>query len=156
LFKIISTAGRSRVVRATAAAVAAGSFALVAVAGTPGSASAATPHCNDESYSKSTSGDFNVYLPVYRSGSTVTRICALTEGDTGDGVRSLQEAFVQCYGSSIAVDGQFGAATEIELIIAQGEGGVATDGEYGSNTRKAMKWPRADDNPADRECGRAS
>jgi hypothetical protein len=146
--------GQSRVTRLAMVALAAASFAVTAVVASPGAALAATPHCNSEHYFKSTSGDFNVYTPAYHSGSTYTKVCTLSQGDSGDGVRSLQVALVQCYGSNISVDGQFGPATDVTLVVTQSVAGITADGIYGNQTRAALKFPRADDNPDDLECGR--
>jgi peptidoglycan hydrolase-like protein with peptidoglycan-binding domain len=153
---ISSKLGQSRAVRAGMAALAAGGFALTALVATPGAALAATPHCNSEHYFQSTSGDFNVYAPAYHSGSSYTKVCTLSQGNSGDGVASLQVAMVQCYGSNISVDGQFGPATAVTLTVIQSVAKITADGIYGNNTRKAMKFPRADDNPNDTECGRLS
>jgi hypothetical protein len=126
------------------------------VLASPDPAAAATPTCNAEHWFKSTSGDFNVDLPAYKSGSSYTKVCTLRAGNTGDGVAALQIALDQCHHWDISVDRSFGAQTDVALSVQQTLLHISSDGIYGSQSRKAMSWPRSDDNPNDKECGRSS
>jgi peptidoglycan hydrolase-like protein with peptidoglycan-binding domain len=142
---------RGRAFRLALSAALAGTFGVAAAVASPQAALAATPHCNAETYYRSTQIDRNVWLPGYGSN----RVCQLSTGDSGDGVRSLQVALVQCYSKGISVDGIFGPATASALRQAQSTAGTGADGIYGTNTRKALKFPIAGDD-ADRSCYRTS
>jgi peptidoglycan hydrolase-like protein with peptidoglycan-binding domain len=64
--------------------------------------------------------------------------CNLRRGDTGDGVRQLQNSMDICYHENLATDGVFGPLTEAALIRTQRTAGTTVDGVYGPNTRRAM------------------
>ncbi|REG01113.1 putative peptidoglycan binding protein [Asanoa ferruginea] len=66
--------------------------------------------------------------------------CQLRQGNTGDGVRWLQENLNRCYTAGLTVDSQFGPRTRSALVSAQRRAGTAADGIYGPNTRRAMVW----------------
>jgi peptidoglycan hydrolase-like protein with peptidoglycan-binding domain len=156
MYSFIKSMSGSRAVRAIVATGLAAAFGLGIVAASPTAAAAATPTCNADYWFKSTSGDFNVMTPAYKSGSSYTKVCTLREGNSGDGVRSLQVALDQCNGGNLTVDGQFGDITDLILRLTQSVLKISSDGIYGSQTRAAMKFPRADDNPNDLECGRTT
>lgn len=148
--------GNSRAARVILSAALAGATGLGVVAASPTAAAAATPKCNAEWYFKSSSGDFNVWAPAYKSGSSYTKVCTLSQGNSGSGVASLQQAMKQCNGfSSISVDGSFGDETWFDLYLLQASLKITADGIYGSQTRGAMKFPLASDGP-DTSCGRLS
>src|SRR5689334_17583917 len=90
---------RGRAVRGALTAALAAAFGVGVAVASPTAALAATPTCNSEWYFSSTSsGDFNVNTPAYHSGSSYTKVCTLKEGNSGEGVWSLQNALNQCYG----------------------------------------------------------
>lgn len=95
----------------------------------------AVSYCN--SYINITPGG-GAWYKIPTSGSNIN--CVLESGVTGTGVRQLQETLNKCYGRSLVLDGSFGPATYNALMYAQGQAGVAVDGVYGTNTRKALKW----------------
>ncbi len=66
--------------------------------------------------------------------------CDLGEGNINAGVSFLQEDLNLCYKSGLALDGDFGPATEAALKHVQSIIGVTVDGVYGPNTRNAMQW----------------
>ena len=66
--------------------------------------------------------------------------CQLKRGNSGEGVRALQNSMDMCYNKSLNTDGQFGALTEAALRSVQSSVGTSADGEYGPNTRRAMKF----------------
>lgn len=69
----------------------------------------------------------------------------LTEGDSGDKVKTLQTqlqltGFCDCgyYGVDGFVDGSFGATTKKYLMLMQKSAGIDVDGEYGSESQAAL------------------
>lgn len=104
----------------------------------------ALAHCTA---SKSvSSGSATTVQPYY--GPTGSRNCQLTEADNNAGVRTLQAAINACYGTKLTVDGDFGPNTRAALKSVQAAENRAganprltVDGLYGPNTRTAMKWP---------------
>ena len=106
----------------------------------------ATPVCTG---TKSvTRGALTWSLPS--SGSSLD--CHLQQGNTGNGVRSLQNHMNLCYSTAsaaighvglitkIAVDGDFGPATRAALIKVQRYEGTGADGVYGPATRRTMNF----------------
>ncbi|MFD8261600.1 peptidoglycan-binding protein [Streptomyces griseoluteus] len=116
-----------------AAFLAAGVLAIPAgvVVGTAGTAYAATPTCNNwKLYS-------NAWVPYYTGTDTVN--CNMVQGTNSSGVWQLQRTLNICYGENLATDWDFGPGTKAALIRAQKKAGTTADGEYGPNTRKAIK-----------------
>ncbi|MDR7276627.1 peptidoglycan-binding domain-containing protein [Catenuloplanes atrovinosus] len=66
--------------------------------------------------------------------------CVLARGMNNVGVLALQESLNRCYGQGLATDGQFGANTERavrnaqNIINSQYNAGIAVDGRYGPQT----------------------
>ncbi|HEX8348041.1 MAG TPA: peptidoglycan-binding domain-containing protein [Actinoplanes sp.] len=112
---------------------------LVATSGvavfTGGAAQAAPPTCTR---SATVGGQTNpIRVPVSSGGSTT---CQLTVGNSGAGVRALQDALLSCYNQRIEIDGDFGNATKAALRTAQTRIGVTSDGIYGPNTSARLKF----------------
>lgn len=99
---------------------------------------AALPTCNTASPTPyaSTVPLWATFGPTWESSWN----CQLRQGNTGDGVRGLQENLNRCYGAGLGVDGQFGPRTRSALVSAQRRAGTAADGIYGPNTRRALVW----------------
>jgi murein L,D-transpeptidase YcbB/YkuD len=84
---------------------------------------------------------YNVRIPsTTRNGNQAN--CVLYNGISSDGVYKLQDALNRCYGHSLAVDGDFGSATESAVRDVQRRHRITVDGVYGQNTRAAMTWPK--------------
>lgn len=98
------------------------------------------PVCTDTTSVETTSG--TAQQPAASSLDDVTRDCELHE-DQGDdeAISALQSALVTCHGQAIAVDGEFGAATEQAVTAVQAQLGISADGVYGPVTRQSMQWP---------------
>ncbi|GAA1796897.1 hypothetical protein GCM10009682_18230 [Luedemannella flava] len=121
------------------AAVVAGTAVAVGVASP---AQAAAPRCNAVDFMPYIHGGGGVLeLPVYRSGGSITVLCTLSYGDSGDDVRQLQWILNYCYKKSLSVDGQFGPKTRTALMQAQDTENVKVDGIYGPQTAMAFKFP---------------
>ena len=97
----------------------------------PGQASAATPTCN---WVAAYAG---AWVPEYLPTNSVN--CNLVQGDNSAAVRQLQHTMNFCYLEHLSEDGDFGSLTKAALIRTQQKAGTAADGQYGPNTRKAMK-----------------
>jgi peptidoglycan hydrolase-like protein with peptidoglycan-binding domain len=111
----------------------------VAGAALPASPSlAALPTCNTASPTPYASAVplWATFGPTWESSWD----CLLRQGNTGDGVRWLQENLNHCYGAGLAVDGNFGSRTRSALVSAQRRAGTGADGVYGPNTRRALVW----------------
>ncbi|MEU1263323.1 peptidoglycan-binding domain-containing protein [Streptomyces cellulosae] len=61
-------------------------------------------------------------------------------GDERLAVTALQKDLISCYGYKPATDGVYGELTGSAVVAVQKRVGVKADGDYGSNTRDAMKW----------------
>ncbi|MET9479478.1 peptidoglycan-binding domain-containing protein [Streptomyces sp. NPDC006638] len=117
--------------RVQATAVAAATFVAGVIALVPaGPAAAATPTCN---WVASYSG---AWVPSLQSGNIT---CNLVQGTYGEAVRQLQTTLNKCYGARLTVDKSFGPATRSALVAAQRAAGTPADGEYGPNTRAAIR-----------------
>ncbi|MGH9111309.1 MAG: peptidoglycan-binding domain-containing protein [Acidimicrobiales bacterium] len=62
-------------------------------------------------------------------------------GGHEEAVVALQAALVRCNGQDIALDGEYGSETTQAVTRVQERAGVAADGTFGPNTRRAMRWP---------------
>lgn len=103
-------------------------------------ASAAYTVCNSKATSYDAYGHY-IIAPGVNGRFGVT--CYMAIGDTGAGVEVLQRTLNKCYGKSLVPDGIFGTLTKNALISAQAAAGIPTpdrDGEYGPQTRDALKW----------------
>lgn len=111
----------------------------VAGAALPASPSlAALPTCNTASPTPNASA-----VPLWATFGPLWQTswdCQLRQGNTGDGVRWLQENLNHCYSAGLAVDSNFGPRTRSALVSAQRRAGTAADGVYGPNTRRALVW----------------
>ncbi|GIJ56844.1 peptidoglycan-binding domain-containing protein [Virgisporangium aurantiacum] len=119
----------------------------------PGTAAAAPAdtydvRCNHGRWIR-TSDYLWVFLPV-NTGLDPQTSCTLRNGHNDNfGVVALQNMLVKCYGQAIAVDGDFGPATEQALKRAQAweftvnaKWQVATNGVYNwSATGAYVMWP---------------
>ncbi|WP_331721107.1 peptidoglycan-binding domain-containing protein [Streptomyces sp. NBC_00454] len=126
--------------RTLAAFGAVAALTLSALATGATTAYASAPVCTD--YAAYTDGAGYVTSGVPITGS-YSNYCSLREGNTGNGVRVLQQTLNGCYYDGVTYleeDGQFGPATARALKRAQGIVGVTPDGIYGPNTRDALRW----------------
>ncbi|MFD6890257.1 penicillin-insensitive murein endopeptidase [Streptomyces sp. NPDC059957] len=64
----------------------------------------------------------------------------LREGASGPAVRALQSELTTKSGSSLTVDGVFGAATKTAVVRFQSQAGLAADGVAGPATWKNLLW----------------
>jgi hypothetical protein len=112
-----------------AACVAAG--AAVIAPATP--ALAAAPLCTTRASILVPNG---YYLVVPTTGSHSPN-CYLAKGSISSAVSALQVG-LNCLGSAITVDGNFGAQTRNAVLAIQKRYGITQDGIYGSQTRGVM------------------
>jgi peptidoglycan hydrolase-like protein with peptidoglycan-binding domain len=97
----------------------------------PGQAAAATPTCD---WVAAYAG---AWVPENLAANTVG--CNMVQGDHSAGVKQLQHTMNVCYREHLAEDSDFGPATLAALIRTQNKVGTPADGQYGPNTRRAMK-----------------
>ncbi|MBW8705482.1 Zinc D-Ala-D-Ala carboxypeptidase [Streptomyces sp. MBT84] len=128
---------RSRV-RMFAASAATSLLLTVGTAAVGPSASAASLTCTEATRKYSASGEY-MFIPVYYPTLNVN--CLMRRGNTGGGVHYLQEVLRDQYGYNIAVDGDFGPATESALKSLQSRLHITADGVYGPQTRDSICWP---------------
>jgi peptidoglycan hydrolase-like protein with peptidoglycan-binding domain len=100
-------------------------------------AHAATPTCTEAVRKFASSGD-RMFIPVQYS--TLSDHCVMRRGNKNNAVRYLQEVLRDVYDYNIAVDGDFGPATERALISQQRAFGIKADGIYGPQTRDSICW----------------
>jgi peptidoglycan hydrolase-like protein with peptidoglycan-binding domain len=116
-------------------------------------ASAATAHCGGfTNYQKKVSATWGeIHVPTTSTSSANTG-CVLYPGDKGNGVKALQAALIYCFGQYSTmggysgIDGDYGSRTKQAVVNAQKSlnesgAGLSTDGQWGSNTRKAFEYP---------------
>ena len=108
------------------------------LAATAGPAGAAVPTCNEATRKYSVSNQY-MFIPVYYS--TLSPQCNMRRGNKNNGVKYLQRVMRDQYDYAIAVDGDFGPATENALKALQRRLGISADGVYGPQTRDAICWP---------------
>lgn len=77
------------------------------------------------------------WVPMHRASNSVT--CYMARGAHSPAVQKLQHSMNLCYGENLDEDSDFGQLTEAALKRTQSKAGTTADGEYGPNTRKAMK-----------------
>lgn len=105
-------------------------------------AHAATPTCKSLRLITSLPKDYQVWVPAV-SDTNRSTVCLLKRGSTGVAVEYLQSSMNEIYDFNLAVDGDFGGATERALISLQRQLGIKADGIYGTQTRDAICWPTA-------------
>jgi Putative peptidoglycan binding domain len=128
-----------RLQAALAAGVLTTSLLGVAVAVAPSAGALSTYHpCND--YYSLVTGGYLVDRPGYWVGSTATADCYLSEGNTGNGVKALQQNLNYCYSAGLVVDGKYGALTTAAVTNVQRKVGATADGKYGPETRSLMNF----------------
>jgi murein L,D-transpeptidase YcbB/YkuD len=98
----------------------------------------AASSCTDASDFKNTIG-YPADVPSIGNW-TYQADCTLGYGNINSGVESLQQDINTCYGYNLALDGDFGPATQAAVKHVQTVSGVTVDGVYGPQTRNAMKW----------------
>jgi hypothetical protein len=91
----------------------------------------ATPTCNG------VRNWFNAAVPDVTSSGTVD--CNMVRGDVSGAVAQLQRSMNVCYHEHLVTDGSFGRLTFEALVRTQTTAGTPHDGQYGPNTRKAMR-----------------
>jgi peptidoglycan hydrolase-like protein with peptidoglycan-binding domain len=91
----------------------------------------ATPTCNG------VRNWFNAAVPDWTTTGTVD--CNMVRGTNSAAVRQLQRSMNVCYQEHLVLDGDFGGNTQAALIRTQKRAGTPADGQYGPNTRKAMR-----------------
>ncbi|WP_405392838.1 peptidoglycan-binding protein [Streptomyces sp. NBC_01102] len=77
-----------------------------------------------------------------RVGGSRTANCRMDYGSSGSGVEWLQFTLNSCYGFSLATDGEFGSNTRNALASAQQQENITADGTYGPQGRQYLKFPR--------------
>lgn len=114
-----------------------------AMAVAPSAAAAYAGHCNSNQVTTAgvTSG-YSITRPAYQTGTSRTANCWMDYGSTGSGVSWLQFTLNSCYGFNLATDGDFGPATRDALATAQGRENISADGQYGTQSRQYLKFPR--------------
>lgn len=75
---------------------------------------------------------------------TLTVDCDMGIGAHSPAVGQLQRSMNLCYGEHLAVDNDFGPATQAALKRTQTKAGATPDGEYGPQTRRAMRHENND------------
>lgn len=64
----------------------------------------------------------------------------MQRGNNSWAVCALQLTLNDCYGQGLALDADFGPATQRALRFAQASSGATVDGTYGPNTRSRLKY----------------
>ena len=85
-------------------------------------------------------GRYTAWYPTTAKG-TWDAACWLVEGDSGEGVRVLQQALNACYNARLDVDGKFGFHTRSAMEDVWREEGGVIYGEYTDAIRSHMDWP---------------
>lgn len=105
--------------------------ALLAAAGTlltANPADAADARCNGATTMTAWNGT-QIYMPTANGNI----YCYMNYGEAGNEVRALQTTLNNCYGASLAVDGEFGPKTQAALRAAESSHGMGVDrGRYSS------------------------
>jgi putative chitinase len=73
-------------------------------------------------------------VALSEGGNTIV----LRRGSSGDAVRELQELLI-INGFGIAIDGDFGPATELAVMMSQKNSGLSVDGVVGRNTWATLR-----------------
>lgn len=92
------------------------------------------------SYHTSVTGELggSIRVPATSSGSST--YCNLRRGNFTRGVAILQQTLREIYDQPIAVDQDFGPATEQALKNVQRRFKITADGVYGPQTRDHLCW----------------
>ena len=85
-------------------------------------------------------GQYTAWYPT-RSKGTWDTWCWLERGDTGEGVRVLQQALNACYDARLTVDGIFGDKTAAAMRKAWDRESDFDEDEYNEYIRERMLWP---------------
>jgi len=115
-------------------------------------AAAYAGHCNiNQVTSVGVTPGYSITRPAYISESgSRTANCWMDYGSSGKGVEWLQFTLNSCYGFSLATDGEFGSNTRSALASAQQQENITADGIYGTQSRQYLKFPRYRDITGDR------
>jgi hypothetical protein len=84
-----------------------------------------------------------INVPTTARGNN-QRHCLLRQGNNTEGVFKLQDAINKCYpafSSGVGFDGDYGSNTARAVRQIQGFHGLTQDGVYGPDTKTAMNWP---------------
>ncbi|TQM78990.1 putative peptidoglycan binding protein [Saccharothrix saharensis] len=91
-------------------------------------------YCNDEGMWSPVA-----WIPIHRSATVWSADCHMGVGANSNAVRALQRTLQYCYRIALTIDGDFGGNTRKALMRAQAVEGIPADGEYGPQTRRAIK-----------------
>ncbi|BCL32891.1 peptidoglycan-binding protein [Streptomyces aurantiacus] len=127
----------------TIGALTAGLLGGAAVFASP-AAAAYAGHCNvNQVTSVGVTPGYSITRPAYMSESgSRTANCWMDYGSRGFGVEWLQFTLNSCYGFDLATDGEFGSNTRTALASAQQQERITADGIYGTQSRQYLKFPR--------------
>jgi peptidoglycan hydrolase-like protein with peptidoglycan-binding domain len=104
----------------------------------PGLANASTASCTGGSAYELVNGAGDGITDVPTVGNnTFQPACRLAETNDSSAVLALQQTLNACYGYDLALDGDFGPATQAAVEGMQADIGVSVDGIYGPNTPPA-------------------
>jgi peptidoglycan hydrolase-like protein with peptidoglycan-binding domain len=84
-------------------------------------------------------GGHLVFVPTIGS-DTHRDNCDLGLGNDSNAVFWLQTTLNNCYGQHLALDSDFGPATQAAVKVAQRAAHITVDGVYGPQTRDHIKW----------------
>jgi len=119
----------------------------------PGTADAATPKCDRQHQfqgrywmDQGLAYPAYYYMPAYyysSNGGEYVFTCQLRYGNTGNGVKALQESLNECNlrligGTRLSVDGQFGNKTFNAVKAVQTAYRIGVDGVYGPQTAQTI------------------
>ncbi|WP_223065065.1 peptidoglycan-binding protein [Streptomyces sp. IB201691-2A2] len=108
-------------------------------------AAAYAGHCNiNQVTSVGVTPGYSITRPAYMPEGSYDRTanCWMDYGSRGFGVEWLQRTLNSCYGFNLATDGDFGSNTRSALASAQQQEGITADGIYGTQSRQYLKFPR--------------
>lgn len=115
--------------------------ALATLGVTTGTASAATSvgWCDGVKAVQVSSSGHYVRQPYHKG--TGSRNCTLAEGASGSAVVALQTSLKSCnFAGGLAIDGDYGPNTKKAVAYAQYRRGIGQDGIYGPQSRQSFHW----------------